>query len=199
MLFHLQITYIQKYSRIINESAKNIHQLIENLLNWSRTQTGNIDFSPAHIRLFDIVSEIYQVLKIHADNKNIRIEIDIPETLEVFADKNLLSTTLRNLMGNAVKFTAGGGKVFLAAKKEDDKILVSVTDTGIGMDQEQIDMLFTLGAGISTPGTTKEQGTGLGLILCKEFIEMHDGKIWVESETGKGSTFKFTIPEIKND
>ena len=102
-------------------------------------------------------------------------------------------------MGNAVKFTSEDGKVYLNAKKEEDKIFITVTDTGIGMNQEQIDILFTLGASVSTAGTTKEQGTGLGLILCKEFIEMHNGKIWVESETGKGSTFTFTIPDIKTN
>lgn len=190
---------IHRYSVIINESAKNIHQLIENLLNWSRAQTGNIDFSPAHIPLSDFVSEIHKVLKINADNKNIRIDIDIPETIKVFADKNLLSTILRNLISNAVKFTTEGGKVFITAEEDNGKILVSVTDTGIGMNQEQVDLLFTLGTSKSTPGTTKEQGTGLGLILCKEFIEMHDGEIWAESEQGKGSTFKFTIPDIKTD
>lgn len=190
---------IHRYSVIINESAKNIHQLIENLLNWSRAQTGNIDFSPAHIPLSDFVSEIHKVLKINADNKNIRIDIDIPETIKVFADKNLLSTILRNLISNAVKFTTEGGKVFITAEEDNGKILVSVTDTGIGMNQEQVDSLFTLGTSKSTPGTTKEQGTGLGLILCKEFIEMHDGEIWAESEQGKGSTFKFTIPDIKTD
>jgi signal transduction histidine kinase len=190
---------IQKYSSIINESAKNIHQLIENLLNWSRTQSGNIDFSPTRFPLHEIVSDILKVLNIQAANKNIQIDVEIPEKMDVYADKNLLSTTLRNLLGNAVKFTNEGGKVFLGAEKHDARILVTITDTGIGMNQEQVDMLFTPGAGISTPGTTKEIGTGLGLILCKEFIEMHEGKIWVESEPEKGSIFQFTIPDIKKN
>ncbi len=188
---------IQRYSSIINESAKNIHQLIENLLNWSRAQTGNIDFSPVHLPLAEMVLEIYKVLKINADNKNIRIDMDIPEATEVYADKNLLSTILLNLISNAVKFTTEGGKVSITARKEVGKILVSVTDTGIGMNQVQIESLFTLGLSKSTPGTTNEKGTGLGLILCKEFIEMHEGEIWAESEPGKGSTFNFTIPDIK--
>ena len=186
---------IQKYSTIINESAKHIHQLIENLLTWSRTQSGNIDFSPATFLLTEAVSDILKVLKINADDKNIRIETDIPPDLKIFADKNLIGTIIRNLVGNAVKFTPEGGKVRLTASKGKGLSTVSVIDTGLGIDREQIDMLFTLGAEVTTPGTTKEPGTGLGLILCKEFVELHDGEIRVESEPGKGSTFTFTIPD----
>ena len=188
---------LHKYSGIINESAKNIYQLIENLLNWSRTQTGNIDFSPTNIRMDEVVEEIIRILKYNADNKTISLDVDVPENLELFADKNLLSTILRNLLDNAVKFTPEGGTVKLSAKADNGRTMFSVFDSGIGMNREQIDKLFMLGEYITTPGTTEEPGTGLGLILCKEFIEMHHGEISVESEQDKGSTFTFSIPDIK--
>ena len=186
---------IQKYNRIINESAKKIHQLIENLLEWSRSQSGNIDFTPKLLNLNQLSSEIEDVLSIQANEKEITIQNKIPADVQVFADKNLLSTILRNLINNAIKFTQNGGQVSLSAEHIEEQLTISVSDTGRGMSQEQVAHLFRLDVNDTSTGTSEEKGTGLGLILCKEFVEIHNGKIWVESEPAKGSTFYISLPD----
>jgi len=185
---------IQSYVRIINDAAKNIHQLIENLLDWSRSQSGNIEFKPEEFSLKDLISQIKQVNIMHANRKEISISEDIPKDILVFADKNLLATITRNLLNNAIKFTAEKGKITIGAVPENGFIRISITDTGIGMTEEQIQHLFELETSMVVTGTAEEKGTGLGLILCKEFVVMHNGRIWVDSELGKGSSFHFTLP-----
>jgi signal transduction histidine kinase len=185
---------IQKYSRIINDAAKNIHLLIENLLVWSRSQSGNIDFNPYEDQIYPVIDEIIKVFNIQLEKKNIKVGISVPQDTLALFDRNLLSTILRNLINNAVKFTSKGGKINISRTETDDELTVSVQDTGIGMTDEQIDQLFKLNGTSSMPGTSEEQGTGLGLILCREFVEMHGGRIWVESTPDKGSVFSFTIP-----
>ncbi len=185
---------IRKYNKIINDSARNIHQLIENLLDWSRSQAGNIEFSPRYCDLLTVTSDIQKIFNIQIDKKNINIHNNIPDDMKVFADKNLLSTILRNLVSNAIKFTAPGGHVTLSANKSDGQVNISVADTGAGMTTEQIDNLFQLDTNLTKSGTSEEKGTGLGLILCKEFVEIHKGIIRVDSEPDKGSVFTFTLP-----
>ncbi len=185
---------IQKYSKIINDAAKNIHLLIENLLEWSRSQSGNIEFNPRETELLPIIEDIVNIFDIQSEKKNISIEINVADGLQVFADVNLLSTILRNLIGNAIKYTSKNGKIQVSAEPAVDGVSVSVRDTGVGMTKDQLDSLFSLAHGPSTPGTSEEKGTGLGLILCKEFIDKHAGRIWAESEPGKGSTFSFVLP-----
>lgn len=129
-----------------------------------------------------------------ANKKEIEINFDIPEDLKVYADENMLGGILRNLTSNAVKFTPKGGKVFISAKSLDNAVECSVSDTGIGMNQEMKENLFKIDVNTSRKGTEKETSTGLGLIICREFIDKHGGKLWVESEQGKGSTFHFTLP-----
>lgn len=189
---------IQKYNKIINESAKKIHQLIENLLEWSRSQSGNIDFSPKVLNLNQVANEIQDVLSIQASKKEISIHNKIPSDLQVSADKNLLSTILRNLINNAIKFTKDGDHITLSAEHINGQVNISVSDTGTGMTREQLDQLFKLDVNSTKTGTSEEKGTGLGLILCKEFIEIHNGKIWVESEPAKGSTFYFSLPDVQS-
>lgn len=189
---------IQKYNRIINESAKNIHQLIENLLEWSRSQSGNIDFNPKLLDLSKITHEIGNVFSMAAGKKEIKIHNKISPSIKVYADKNLLSTILRNLINNAIKFTYNGGDITLAAEHRGGQVQIAVSDTGIGMTREKINRLFRLDVNSTLSGTSEEKGTGLGLILCKEFIEMHNGKIWVESEPEKGSTFYFSLPDVQS-
>lgn len=185
---------IQRYSKIINEAAKNIHLLIENLLEWSRSQAGNIDYQPEKIDLMSMIAEIFKVSEIHADKKGVDLVSEIPGDVSVTADRNLLSTILRNLINNAVKFTSNGGQVRIFCEQKEGEITISVEDTGIGMSEKQLDNLFRLDSNVTMPGTSEEKGTGLGLILCKEFVEMHNGRIWATSKPKEGSTFSFTLP-----
>jgi signal transduction histidine kinase len=188
---------IRKYNKIINDSARNIHQLIENLLEWSRSQSGNIDFSPKRHNLLPIVNDIQDISDIQLKKKNITIHNYIPDDLIVFADKNLLSTIIRNLINNAIKFTSPNGYISLSAERSNGQVSISVSDTGIGMTRDQLRNLFQLDNHLTKIGTSQETGTGLGLILCKEFVEIHKGSIHVESEPDKGSTFRFTLPDPK--
>jgi signal transduction histidine kinase/Tfp pilus assembly protein PilF len=188
---------IRKYNKIINDSARNIHQLIENLLDWSRSQAGNLDFSPKHCNLLPVTNDIQNIFNIQIKKKNITLLNNIPETFNVFADKNLLSTILRNLVSNAIKFTTPGGFITLSAEKSDGMANISVSDTGTGMTRDQLDNMFHLDTNLIKTGTSQEKGTGLGLILCKEFVEVHKGTIRVESEPDKGSIFTFSLPDTK--
>ncbi len=186
---------IRKYSKIINEAAKNIHLLVENLLEWSRSQSGNIEFDPKVNEIHPILKETVDMFGIQAKQKNIKIDVSVPERTVAYTDKHLLSAILRNLINNAVKFTHKGGKINILSEISGKELILSVKDSGVGMTEEQATRLFYPNSTVTTmPGTTAERGTGLGLILCKEFTEMHGGKIWVESKPGKGSTFSFTLP-----
>jgi len=140
---------IQKYSRIINEAAKNIHLLIENLLEWSRSQSGNIEFNPAHEDIHPVIEEILKVFSMQADKKKIKINISVPCKTSAYFDRNLLSTILRNLINNAVKFTPGGGKIDIACVPGSEALTLSVTDTGVGMTEEQNNQLFRLNGTIT--------------------------------------------------
>lgn len=194
---HYTLEEIRKYNKIINDSARNMHQLIENLLDWSRSQAGNIDFSPKHINLLPVIKDIQNIFNIQISKKNISVRSNIPDNLNVFADKNLLSTILRNLISNAIKFTPPGGHITISAQKSDGSVDISVSDTGIGMTRDQIDNLFHLDTNLIKTGTSEEKGTGLGLILCKEFVDVHKGTLRIESEPDNGSIFTFSLPDKK--
>ena len=181
----------------VNNSAKRAFELLENLLTWSRSQLGRIKYSPEKlflkIRLFETMLYVQE----QASKKNIIILDDVLEDVLIYADKNMLAVVLRNLISNAIKFTGNGGSILISSKEQKNSnfIEISVKDTGVGIPKESIDELFQIDKNISTIGTENETGTGLGLILCKEFVEIHGGKIWVESTEGEGSTFIFTIPK----
>ena len=178
----------------LSHSARNIFNLLENLLEWSQMQRGNTAFKPQMLDLTEVVTECIKIAAESARNKAIEIVVDIPFNLSVFADTNMLQTVIRNLVSNAIKFTRQGGQVTISAGPgENNKVVVEVKDSGIGMNNETLSKLFRLDAVSSRPGTEGEHSTGLGLLLCKEFVEKHDGKIWVESEQGKGSIFYFTL------
>jgi len=185
---------IKKYNKIINDSARNMHQLIENLLDWSRSQSGNIEFVPRQCHLLPVTMEIQNIFNIQISKKDLNIHNNIPENLNVFADKNLLSTILRNLVSNAIKFTPPGGHITLSAQRSNGQVSISVSDTGTGMTKDQLDNLFQLDINLTKKGTSEEKGTGLGLILCKEFVEIHNGTLQVDSDPDKGSIFTFSLP-----
>ena len=185
---------VEESANLINTSAIQTLRLLENLLDWANSQTGKIMFSPVPIKLRELFNDEYTVLNDMAIVKNIQFLSSIPRDLTIRADRNMIKTILRNLISNAIKFTHKNGKVEVKTIVEDQNVEISVSDTGIGMTNETISKLFRIDADISTKGTENEKGTGLGLFLCKEFVEKHGGKIWVESESGKGSIFKFTLP-----
>ena len=189
---------IKQYSIIINTSAHDLFNLAENLLHWARCQSDKIKPNPKKIDLNELVVNIIYIVEISAKKKNIIVYPEIPENTYVYVDVNIISTVIRNLLSNALKFTEKGGKVTITSVEKDNLVEVSVVDTGIGISQENIKKLFILDNQYTTKGTFDEKGTGLGLIICKEFIEKSGGKIWVESESGKGSNFKFTLPKTEN-
>ena len=178
----------------IKKQSQNSYKLLENLLEWTRIQTGTMVFNPEYFNLLVELHPTITLFKQSAQNKNIQFNYDIDNLLFVNADKNMLSTIVRNLLSNAIKFTGGNGSINLIARKLDDTVEISVSDTGIGMEKESLDKLFSIGTGNSRRGTANEEGTGLGLLLCKEMIEKHRGKINVTSYVNKGTTFSFAIP-----
>jgi two-component system sensor histidine kinase/response regulator len=186
---------IQDYLGNLHDASVNLFRLLENLLQWARLKQGAIPFNPETINLHSVVKDCVALLHESSNNKNIKIVQDITEPIMVFADNNMLQTILRNLISNAIKFTPKGGMVKISAKISDERnAVISVQDTGIGMNPEMISSLFSPGARTGRNGTDGEPSTGLGLLLCKEFVEKHGGKILIESEEGKGSVFTFTIP-----
>ena len=178
---------------IYNVSIRTFNFLNE-LLEWARTQQNMVSFNPENIDLIQILNECIAITSNASNAKNIELEYEIPSDLSVFADINMLKTILRNLLSNAIKFTHKYGHIKVFACKKLSFIEITVSDNGIGMDSDTMQSLFKIGKTTSVNGTEGERGTGFGLLLCKEFVEKHAGRIWVESELGKGSNFKFTIP-----
>jgi signal transduction histidine kinase len=179
----------------IKITAENTFRLLQNLLEWSQTQTGKIHFEQSLFLLETITTEIIDLVKTSAGNKNIVLESTVSPDITVFADKNMIHTVIRNLLLNAVKFTRSGGKISLSARAIGNVVEIAVKDNGIGISPENFKKLFCIDCNMISYGTEGEQGTGLGLILCKEFVEKNSGTIRVESEEGIGSTFTVTIPE----
>jgi len=184
-----KLFYIQE----MKNSADLNHNLLQNLLQWSRSQTGRLEFNLRKHELLDLINENFLLLNKTAEKKQIQLLHKISAPLHVTADEDMLNTVIRNLLTNAIKFSNKGSVISVNATAHDNIVEVCIIDSGIGMDQKTIDNLFRLDAAHSTSGTENELGTGLGLILCKEFIEKSGGKIWVESEIGKGSKFYFTL------
>ena len=187
---------IDKYAQIILESSRSAMELLTNLMEWSRLQTGRIEFRPEYFNISTALDETILLIKGSAEQKSISIINNLSPGLFVYADKVMVGTVLRNLISNAIKFTYPGGKVTVASFIKEDEIIISVADTGVGIPEERIGRLFEIGEAYSTRGTQNEKGTGLGLILCKEFIEKNNGRIWVESTPGAGTTFYFSIPYV---
>lgn len=178
----------------MSDASENAYKLLENLLEWSRSQTGSIKWHPDIIRLDKIAKNTIDLLNNQAINKDISIKGVVPANTTAFADENMITTVIRNLMSNAIKFTPKGGEVKLYANQLGNFVELTIEDNGVGIREEDLDKLFRIDTNFTTNGTNNEMGTGLGLILCREFVEKNNGKIWVESQEGKGSKFKFTLP-----
>ncbi|WP_229655549.1 sensor histidine kinase [Pedobacter puniceum] len=185
---------IQQLGLRMYTSAKQAFNLLENLLSWSRIQTGNLVPKIQTLHAVDLLTETHQLFLAAADAKNISINLNYREFIYVNADRQMLNTVLRNLITNAIKFTHPNGKIELKLETKNQEVLFSISDNGIGIEKGYLDEIFKIENRYSKPGTADEKGTGLGLILAKEFIELHNGKIWVESEINKGTTFYFTLP-----
>lgn len=193
-LHKLDIDEIEILTNQINKTVRSTYKLLEDILMWARTQQGKFPFKPQTLMISDICINILEALNPNAKAKNIAINCLTEEHISVFADVDMLKTILRNLVSNAIKFTNRGGAINLFAIQKESGITVTVSDNGIGIKPDNLAKLFDITQVISTKGTAKETGTGLGLLLCKEFVEKHRGKIWVESEVGRGSDFIFTLP-----
>lgn len=185
----------ENYSTLVYESLNNSYSLLNNLLEWARNQFQKIEFNPKRLNLYSIVEEVAGNLSFLVQNKNIELKNESIESLQVFADEGMLKTILRNLISNALKFSNPGSEILVSAVEHDRYVQVSVKDSGTGIEPEMIPKLFDVKSNTTTFGTLGEKGTGLGLILVKEFVEKHGGKIWVESEVDSGSTFKFQLPQ----
>lgn len=182
---------------IINQvytASNSVLVLLESLLVWSRTQSGKIVYNPELFNLSLLFDSVVNLLRPSAINKNIEIDIDVKECMNINGDINMMNTVLRNLIGNSIKFTPKNGKVFIRARNEEAKSIIEIEDNGVGISKENINKLFNFSSSITTLGTDNEKGTGLGLILVKEFIDKHNGTINIESEVGVGTKFIIELP-----
>jgi PAS domain S-box-containing protein len=188
------IQEIDRYAKIINQSSKKALDLLLNLMDWSQIQTGRMKFEPEYFDIHTLVEEAVGLLACNAEEKFISIRNNISEKTMVHADKIMISIVLRNLISNALKYTHLKGMIEISSEFQKDSIFISVKDNGVGIANQVIDKLFNIEGVLSTPGTQKEKGTGLGLILCREYLEKNKGSIWVQSDVNEGTTFYFSLP-----
>lgn len=187
---------LKKEIEVISSTSSEVFNLLENLLTWARSQTGEVPYAPEEISLFPLVETILQIFFTSATNKGVRLENQIPIDIVVYADRAMIGTVLRNLVSNALKYSQVGGIVKIKSKQTIGSCEISVRDTGSGIPENIKSKLFHIDSKQSSiPGTMGERGTGLGLILCKEFMDRHQGKIWVESRYGEGSEFFISLPK----
>ena len=187
---------IQTFADTIFQTSRNTYKLLSNLLEWSRSQMGQIQYKPGKVLLNDLIKNNILLLQSQADNKSISLKFSAEEDIYAYCDSNMINTVIRNLLSNGIKFTEKG-EVKIAINKTDDACIIKVRDTGIGIRKEKIKNILAHD-NISSPGTAGENGTGIGLMLCCEFIEKNNGKIWIESEVNKGSCFKISLPSFKS-
>jgi len=197
----LSIEDIREHAVSVDKSARNVYKLLENLLEWSQLQGGRVKYSPECIFFYKLVESCVRTYVDTARQKDIEIKVHISKSLMVYGDQRMLRSLLGNLISNALKFSKNGGLVEIFAEKSSKKqVLVKVSDTGSGMDRDTLKKLFRIDKKIQpNSDVTGEPSSGLGLILCKEFVEKHKGKIWAETQPGEGSTFYFTLPAATID
>jgi signal transduction histidine kinase len=190
---------VKEFIRQIHTHSSSAYNLLDNLLQWARSQTGRLEVSHQKLNIERLIEENVSLLKNKATQKEIEIELIPKRVPEVYADENMINTVLRNLLTNAIKFTPQKGRIQAQADDHDKShIKISVKDNGMGIDKENIPKIFDLTSHFTTRGTDSEEGTGLGMVLCKDFVEKNHGTIWVESEKKKGSTFYFTLPKAQD-
>ena len=185
---------IKEMAASVNERGDNLMKLMENLLHWSRLQMKRIEFNPQTVPLESMIKQVMYVLDTQADEKKIGIETHVPIDINLKVDPDMLNAILRNLVSNAIKFTPEGGRILIEACQSSDTVEISVSDSGVGMSKENQNKLFRLDIIHTDVGTNRETGTGLGLILCKEMVEKHNGTIHITSQEGQGTTVTLTIP-----
>ena len=184
------------YLKEMENTARSSYNLLENLLQWSRSQTGRLKYSPQELNFVDLVKENFELLEKSAEMKKIKLESKLSQALFVNADYDMLTTLIRNLITNALKFTPEGGAISIGSREIENRFIeFYIKDTGVGISSKRLKGIFRIDEASSTTGTAGEKGSGLGLLLSKEFVDKHGGKIWVESQEGKGTTFFFTLPK----
>lgn len=188
---------IRKYNSFIMQSAQNLSTLLNNLLTWARAQRNAVDYNPQKVGLKEFIDRGLSFQSITSDKKGIRLINSVDPSLNGYMDEDTMTTVLRNLVSNAIKFTHPGGSVTVDARNSKNEIIIGVHDNGIGIEKDKLGSIFDLTESQSTPGTNNEKGTGLGLVICKEFVEINKGRIWAESQPGKRTSFYFTVPRYK--
>jgi two-component system, sensor histidine kinase and response regulator len=184
----------KNYSELIHSSAQSAFALLQNLLTWARSQTGRIRYLPEIFDLRTIIQDILSLNMVNLEAKSIHFESTCMESVSVFGDREMISTVLRNLVNNSIKFVPREGEIIMNARRENGKVRVEIRDTGIGISKEKIAEILNSTTINPGRGTAGELGSGLGLSLCKEFIRIHGGELEIQSELGKGTTFAFTLP-----
>lgn len=185
---------IEEFAYFILQSSNKAMDLLSNLMEWAKTQSGKMKFKPEKIDFSNLLENMLLLFKANALQKSITIINNVSPNIYIVADKEMISSVMRNLLSNAIKFTEFGGIITISSLIDNQNLIFKVADNGVGISKDRIDKMFKIGEGYSTQGTQKEPGTGLGLVLSKEFIERHEGKIWVESENG--AIFYFSIPHV---
>jgi two-component system sensor histidine kinase/response regulator len=185
-----------KKSKIIYDTSVTTYNLLQNLLEWAVIQRQNVKFKPSGLMIAPLLEEELHNLHAYAEQKELTISYNIESQLKAYGDQDMLKTIFRNLISNAIKYSYVGGKILISGSVKNNFVTVEITDNGTGMTQEEQDKLFRIDSSFSKKGTSSENGTGLGLLLCKEFIKIHGGDIWVKSSPDVGSTFTFTIPGV---
>jgi two-component system sensor histidine kinase/response regulator len=192
------IQEVDKYAKIINQSSKKALDLLLNLMEWSQIQTGHMNYAPEYFDVNLLAEEAIALLGCNTEEKSILIQNNISVGVIAYADKTMISIVLRNLISNAIKYTNQNGLITLSAEQQNNELILSVSDNGVGVALKDIDKLFKIDGVFSTLGTQKEKGTGLGLILCKEYLEKNNSRIWFESEVKSGTTFYFSLNRKSN-
>ena len=187
---------IEEFATFIQNSSHQAMNLLMNLLEWSRSQIGRMELNPVEMDMVALITGTIDLFQESAMLKSITFSQKLPDQALISADKQMISTVARNLISNAIKFTGMGGLIAVSIKQNKDELIVEISDTGVGIKEADLEKLFRIDETYSTLGTQKEKGTGLGLLLCKELTQKHGGRIWVESEVGKGSIFSFSIPFV---